>query len=152
MHRERYNFELADRIVAGVQMPYDLFYHPSHICVRKLSNNNVQLSLDNFAKSLLCDASKFEINNNMLNVQIPQGIVSLRLPVNGQVVSSDGGIYEMTNVQNLKNLLFGYEAERMMEHSVNTLIDLRTMADGGRLLPTVGRHMSLISIQQHFSN
>lgn len=151
LHRSKYNFTLADRIIAGIDMPYDLLYHSSHVCVKIISDIKVQLTLDNFAKSLLCDANKFEIVGDVLNVEIPQGTINIKLPITGQVTStSEGGIFEMSNIQGLKNLLFGYKAENMMEQSVNTLVGVGTMADGGLLLPTTGRQLTLEEIQRYF--
>ncbi len=161
LHREKYNFRVAETetpstapgaipVVAGVNLPLNLAYHPGHTWAMDAGNGRVRIGLDELAASLLGRIERIDVpqrgrwfrqGDKGWTVSTPSGEAGMLAPAEGEIVAinenaianpelvardpyGSGWIFEIFSPDvavSMRNLLTGSLARRWMEESVAEL-------------------------------
>lgn len=161
LHREKYKFRVAEPdaaaarsravpVVAGVNLPEALAYHPGHVWALDAGNGRVRIGLDEFAANLLGPIERIEVpqrgrwfrqGEKGWSVTTPKGQAAMLAPAEGEIVAinekavahpevisgdpyGNGWLLEIFSPDtqvSFRNLLSGALARRWMEESVAEL-------------------------------
>lgn len=161
LHREKYRFRVAEPeaarpakatapVVAGVELPENLSYHPGHAWAMDAGNGRVRVGMDELAASLLGSIEKIDVpqrgrwfrqGEKGWTVTTPNGEAAMLAPAEGEIVAVNekaladpklvaqdpygrGWLLELFSPDtpvSFRNLLSGGLARRWMEESVAEL-------------------------------